>query len=546
MQPSILAKRLWLLLFLGIVVFYFYGLGHIPFVGPDEPRYAQVAREMFLRHDLTTPTLGGRPWFEKPVLLYWMMMAGYALFGVSEWAARLGPALSGLATIAAVYWIGKRIERATPDSQVRGLALCGALITASSSGMIVFSRGATFDIVVTMTITWALSFFLASELVGNKQKQRRLLAAFYIFVGLSLLAKGLVGIVIPLGVIGGYYIFRRALPQRQTLLSVFWGLPLTLVVAAVWYGPVIMRHGWDFIDQFFIQHHFARYLSDKYHHPESIYFYPLVIVALSLPWSAFLLEALAKPNFRQWAANSPLARIRVFLMAWLLIPLVFFSFSQSKLPGYVLPILPAAALIAAARLARFKCAPETGGGTMRITGAMLLLFAVGGFIYFQQSKTIALACVFVTALPVMLAGALAVFVPSRRSLAIKAIVTATLAAFAIALHCGVTKMVEPESTKNLLQLADARGYAGAPLYALHHIDRSAEFYAAGRVAYGSDGEPLRFEGAFQVADVAKKLQAPILVVVPVEYVSQLMQLESMRIDLIGDNGSLAYVGVSAH
>ena len=108
MQPSTLAKRVWLLLFLTVIVFYFYGFGQIPFIGPDEARYAQVAREMLLRGDLITPTLGGHPWFEKPALLYWMMIGSFSLFGVSEWAARLGPAVSGLLTSAAVYWVGKR------------------------------------------------------------------------------------------------------------------------------------------------------------------------------------------------------------------------------------------------------------------------------------------------------------------------------------------------------------------------------------------------------------------------------------------------------
>ena len=100
-----LAKRVWSFLFLAIAAFYLYGLGAAPLVGPDEPRYAQVAREMLARHDLITPTLGGLPWFEKPPLLYWMMMASYRVFGVSEFSARLGPAICGLLTAVFVYWI---------------------------------------------------------------------------------------------------------------------------------------------------------------------------------------------------------------------------------------------------------------------------------------------------------------------------------------------------------------------------------------------------------------------------------------------------------
>ena len=88
MHSSTIAKRGVFLLFLAFIGLYFYGLGHFPLLGPDEPRYAQVAREMLLRGDLITPTLGGHLWFEKPPLLYWMMVASFKTFGLSEWSAR--------------------------------------------------------------------------------------------------------------------------------------------------------------------------------------------------------------------------------------------------------------------------------------------------------------------------------------------------------------------------------------------------------------------------------------------------------------------------
>ena len=261
MHLSSLAKRGTILLFPAFIVFYFYGLGHLPFVGPDEPRYAQVAREMLLRHDLVTPTLGGHTWFEKPALLYWMMIASFKLFGVSEWAARLPAAVSGLLTIAAVYCIGRRIER--DDEKLRGYGFWSTLASATTLGIVVFSRAASFDIILTMTTTWALTFYILQELEENPKLRRWFLVGFYTFVGFSLLAKGLIGIVIPIGVAALYYLFRRKLPERHVFLSLFWGIPLALLVAATWYAPVISRHGWLFVDQFFIQHHFARYISNK-------------------------------------------------------------------------------------------------------------------------------------------------------------------------------------------------------------------------------------------------------------------------------------------
>src|SRR6185369_6668414 len=166
--------------------------------------------------------------------------------GVSEWSARLGPAVCGLLTIAGVWYVGRRID-------VPGVAFWGVIVSASCLGLIVFSRAVSFDVVITMTATWSLAFFLLHELPSTKNK-RLLLAGFYVFVGLSLLAKGLVGIVVPFGVVGLYYLLRRAWPSRSVWLSLAWGVPLALLVAATWYGPVIARHGWTFIDEFFVQH----------------------------------------------------------------------------------------------------------------------------------------------------------------------------------------------------------------------------------------------------------------------------------------------------
>ena len=294
MQRSMLAKRTALIFFLAVAAFYLYGLGYLPLTGPDEPRYAEVAREMYVRGDMVTPTLGGHTWFEKPALLYWMMIGSYRLFGVSEWAARLGPALSGLLTIFLIYWMCQRIERAMDESSKSGLGLWSSLAFASMMGAIVFSRGASFDIVVTMTLTLALVCFFGAEIETNKARWRALLAGFYAAVGASLLAKGLIGIVIPFGVVGLYYLLRRRWPEKNLFISAVWGIPLALLVAAVWYAPVLARHGSIFINEFIVQQHFARYVSNKYHHPQPFYYYLLIMALLALPWTAFLAAGLVR------------------------------------------------------------------------------------------------------------------------------------------------------------------------------------------------------------------------------------------------------------
>src|SRR6476620_3338451 len=133
------------------VIVYFFGLT-IPLVGPDEPRYAQVAREMYERSDWVTPTLGGSTWFEKPALLYWLEIASYNVFGVSEFAARFGSALFGLGTILCLWLIAKTARDVI-------FANWTALIAASSIVLIVFSHGASFDIILTFPMTAALTGF---------------------------------------------------------------------------------------------------------------------------------------------------------------------------------------------------------------------------------------------------------------------------------------------------------------------------------------------------------------------------------------------------
>jgi len=545
LQPSTLAKRGYLLLFLATLVFYFYGLGRLPLLGADEPRYAEVAREMLERRDLITPTLAGHPWFEKPVLLYWMMMANFHLFGISEWTARLSSAISGLLTVAAVYWLAKRVEAAAADASLSGFACASALITASSAGILGFSRGTSFDIALTMTITWALAFFLVSELETNDRQRQLLLAGFYFFVGLSLLAKGLVGIVIPFSIIGVYFMVRREFPGTGRFLSLIWGLPLAFGVAAIWYGPVLDRHGWPFIDNFFIQHHFARYVTGKYHHPQRLYFYVLVLIPLTLPWTAFLVDGLIRGRSWLRRSNPVEQKVRVFALVWLIVPIVFFSFSQSKLPGYILPVLPGAALIVGERLIRFASGQEKGTWVIRATGVVLLIFVMYGVIYAKRSGIVSVRCMMAIGAPLLLAGLGSIFWARISKYFLAVMASATLAALLIALNCDLTRISQRESARDLIDLANSRGYASAPLYSLHDIDRTAEFYAAGRLAYGPDGEPLKFEGAAQVLAAARASGGPILVLVPKEAMQQVTDLKNVQTEVIGVNRRSAIIAVRA-
>jgi 4-amino-4-deoxy-L-arabinose transferase-like glycosyltransferase len=542
--PFKLAKWGCLLLLLAIIAFYFYGLGYLPLVGPDEPRYVQVAREMFQRGDLITPTLGGHTWFEKPALLYWIMGLSFRLFGISEWSARLGSAVCGVLTIVPIYRVARRVEVISGDPDLRHLGCWSALIFATTPGIIAFSRGASFDIVITMTTTWALSSVFLAELETNDVHRRWLLVTGYAFVGLSLLAKGLVGLVIPAGVLFLYYLLRRSTPPRWFLSSLLWGLLITIAVTGLWYGPVIIKHRWAFIDEFFIQHHFARYLSNKYHHPQPFFYYLLIIIPLGLPWLVFAIDAIRR--IRGWTlqGKTPVDRLRVFAFAWLIMPLLFFSFSGSKLPGYILPVLPALALLSAERVARFV-AGRDGFSPLIVIAALLILFSLGAIAYTGVTGELSLRCGILIVSPLLIGSIVVLLIRHKRALAVILLVVTIPTAFLLALNCGVPGLAQRHSAQQLIALASERGYGSTPVYSLHEIDRSTEFYAAGRVVYDSEGQPVKLEGPNEVLVAAKERNGPVLVMVPLHYLYQLQDLQSAKVDVIANNGEVAVVAVRA-
>jgi len=554
LQPSTLAKRGSIFLFLAFILFYFYGLGQLPFVGPDEPRYAQVAHEMFLRRDWITPTLGGYLWFEKPALLYWMAIAAFKLFGISEWSARTAGAICGLLTVAAVCWIGRRTERreimisdlkSEISNDSRGaIGFWSALVAGTSGGLIVFSRAVSFDIVVTMTIAWALAFFFAAELEVDVKSQRRLLVGFYLAIGISLLAKGLVGFVIPFGVVGAYYTLRGKAPARNLRWSVLWGIPLSLAVAATWYGPMFWKHGTLFFDEFIIKHHFERYVTNKYHHPGAIYYYLVVLPLLALPWSALLVDGVLKARKAFWKGrDDPASKLQVFALAWILLPLIFFSFSSSKLPGYTLPVLPAVALLVGLRLAQFDSQTKSNWA-MTATGVLGLVFAITLLVFTWQSGKIPIRAALIVAALSGAGGTLALLLREQKRTAAIFIGVATLAIALVALHSVAPGLAEAESSRRLIQLADERGYARAPLFGLQRNDRSPEFYAAGRVIYGEDHEPVMYDGIDQVIHESQLRKETVLFLIPLRDLDSLRQAESVRTDAIANNGRVAIVAVT--
>lgn len=544
MHHSKLAKRGWLVLFGAACVAYLYGLGAVPLLGADEPRYAQVAREMYLRGDLVTPTLGGFRWFEKPPLLYWAMMPAFRALGFTETAARLGPALAGLLTVFFVARLALKVERETggPSSSLSGFGLTATAVVASSGGMLVFSRGASFDVLLTAAVAASLCFFYGAEVEREAGRRRLLLAGFYACAGLSLLSKGLVGAVLIGGIVAAYFLLRGRWPSVRGD-GLLWGPVLAVAVAAVWYAPAYGRNGWEFVDQFIIQHHFARYVSNKYQHPQPFYFYLAITPLLALPWTFFLgggLWGLLRERLRP---ETPEARVAALALAWLAVPVLFFSFSGSKLPGYVLPALPGAALLAALRVTKYLRG-EGGAGLMRATGAAAVALGAAAIIYALRGGALAAGVVVAVAAPALVAGVLAlVYAGRRRALCVSALVAGAMLSVVLIAALALAQVSAGESVRGLVERADAEGLGPLPVIQLHDVERTAEFYAAGRLVYGADGQPLKLEGPVEAREAARARGGRALVLVRHEFAYQLDNLPGTETRLVADNGAHALYDV---
>ena len=358
---------------------FFFGLGQLGFLGPDEPRYVEVAREMFASGDYISTRLCGCLWFEKPVLVYWMSAAGYHLFGVNEFAARMPIAAAALATVALLYFALRRLG-------MRNLALASALVLATSGIFIAYARVATPDMVLTAAITASLLAGFQSTRSGGLRRSV-LWTLSFLFMGLAVLAKGLVGAVLVLAILVIYLLFAgqlRSVPWRDWLI----GLAVFFGVAGTWYGPVTMRHGWAFIEEFFVRHHFERYTSNEFGHPQPVYFFVLVAVAGLAPWSFFLIPAIGRLRS---LLNAP-GSLLVLAWIWAVVPVAFFSFSESKLPGYILPSFPALAVILGAEIERFWSGED--GRTLKAAAWLTGLTFAGigiGFLVFVRSEAVSIS-----------------------------------------------------------------------------------------------------------------------------------------------------------
>ncbi len=328
-----------ILILITLYVCYFSHLGVIGFVGPDEPRYAWIARDMAESGDWVTPRLYGKPWFEKPPLLYWGGAVFFKLFGdrAPETAARLPSAISALFATLALGWLAWRTYG---EECARWLLL----LLPTSVGMIGFSHAAATDMPFAGMLTIAM--VCAAVVLGLTESENTpvlphtpwlALLLFGFFLGLAVLAKGPAAIILSGGAVFFWAIFTKRRRAAFRLLHPA-AIAAFCATALPWY-ILCARRNPDFFRVFIIEHNFKRYLTPEFQHIQPFWYYvPVVLVGL-VPWVTTLgpvLRDLATIRARTEREQAILA----FVSSWIAFPFLFFALSKSKLPGYVLPIFP--------------------------------------------------------------------------------------------------------------------------------------------------------------------------------------------------------------
>jgi 4-amino-4-deoxy-L-arabinose transferase-like glycosyltransferase len=336
-MPRKIPRAVWLALPLAYFL-YFYHLAAVGLIGPDEPRYAAIARTMAASGDWVTPRLLGKPWYEKPPLLYWMEAIFFRAGFGPEIAPRLPAALMALAFLGFYWWILRHEFGALPA----GFATA---ILGTSAAWIVSSQVATTDL--PLAATYSAAMLLALPWV--RRRDSALLPWVAVLLGLAVLAKGPVAVVLACPLL---------IPWQRPLWPVLGRNVLTflrpriaapfLAVTLPWYVLCTWANGVAFWKEFFWKQNLERFASSTAvgNHGQPFWYFGPVLLALLLPWTPLLPLALRRALYHDSG--------RLFLLAWAALCLIFFSASANKLPSYILPLVPAAAALMGLALAEVR------------------------------------------------------------------------------------------------------------------------------------------------------------------------------------------------
>jgi 4-amino-4-deoxy-L-arabinose transferase-like glycosyltransferase len=334
MRRSDIHGRKLLMLAVCCYLFFFLGNGLLSLTNPDEVFYAQTCKEMVQHNSWLTPYMFGAPQFEKPILIYWLGGAAFKAFGVSNYSARLFPALFAALGIFAVYWLGWL------GFKDRRAAFISSLVLLSSAFYIGLARTLFTDMIFTVFIALSLLSFYAAYARPRFHTSGILFCC--VFAALAVLTKGPLGAALPFLIIFCFLALNRELRFLADRRFI-WGSCLFALIALPWYILMINRYGHAFTHEFFYNDHVRRLFEAEHRSNDKWYFYPLSIIGCMFPWCIYVACSLVAFFRKSWRSIPPFS---LFLACWIAIVFLAFQFAHSKLTTYIFPLFPALALVA--------------------------------------------------------------------------------------------------------------------------------------------------------------------------------------------------------
>ena len=370
-QSSTLHPGKILLLLMIYSLIWFGTLNYRHLIPSDEGRYAEMAREMLVTGDWVTPRYNGYKYFEKPPLQVWATAAIFQVFGIGDWQARLWTALTGFLTILAIGFTGTRIYNARAG-------WLAAVVLASSPMWVISGHFNSLDMGLSAFLVAALCSLLLAQTSHNKSSCRNWMWACWVFMALATLSKGVIGAAIPAMVFVAYSISTWDW-KIWTRLRLFSGTIVFLLITAPWFILVAQRNP-EFLEFFFIHEHLQRFTQDAHSRTGPIYYFvPLLLIGI-IPWVLQIPGALVQA----WQERRREFSSGWLLVCWFVVIFAFFSMSRSKLPGYIIPIFPALALLIGHRLDRLLGYSNSLGMPWKLQTLGFTLLGCIGFFFLTE------------------------------------------------------------------------------------------------------------------------------------------------------------------
>lgn len=320
----------WLLL-LVVALSFFWQLGAVPLYDLDEGAFSEATREMLDSGNFITPHKDGEPRYDKPALIYWLQAAATQAFGFNEFALRLPSAVAATVWVLAL-WLFVRARLDAPTATVAGLVMVLSLQVS------LIAKAAVADAVLNLFI--ALTFFEIYRyfLDPDPKTNRRFILRAYLWMGLGFLTKGPVAVLFPVLVSFLFFLSEIRWSKQSLLVALRWfravfsplGWLIFLLVAGPWYLAIYLDDGPGFFQSFFLEHNAGRFGEAMHGHAGFPGYYLVMLPLILLPFTGWFLS-LFKAYRSAW--SDPLDR---FLWIWFLAVVVFFSFSGTQLPHYLL------------------------------------------------------------------------------------------------------------------------------------------------------------------------------------------------------------------